>query len=210
MASVPGLKDRPLLSATQRWEEPPEQPAQAAQAAGYWRAAGPARPSLLPGLGGGPSPRGQWGDSRVPGLRQLWSLTPSSSPHRFTGASLPAPVISSKNWLRLHFTSDGNHRQRGFSAQYQGRRGRATLLPRGGGGGGSRDDAWGRLVPGLAPVCLQGTRAFAVLLLFADSEVCISASLHLPLWSVVQGRTLLKFCRMVYPELPVFRPGQSY
>lgn len=40
---------------------------------------------------------------------------------RFTGASLPAPVISSKNWLRLHFTSDGNHRQRGFSAQYQGK-----------------------------------------------------------------------------------------
>ncbi|XP_063092103.1 CUB and sushi domain-containing protein 2 isoform X4 [Cavia porcellus] len=37
----------------------------------------------------------------------------------FTGGSLPAPVISSKNWLRLHFTSDGNHRQRGFSAQYQ-------------------------------------------------------------------------------------------
>ncbi|XP_023614240.1 CUB and sushi domain-containing protein 2 [Myotis lucifugus] len=37
----------------------------------------------------------------------------------FTGASLPAPVISSKNWLRLHFTSDGNHRQRGFSAQYK-------------------------------------------------------------------------------------------
>ncbi|XP_048671751.1 CUB and sushi domain-containing protein 2 isoform X3 [Marmota marmota marmota] len=37
----------------------------------------------------------------------------------FTGASLPAPVISSKNWLRLHFTADGNHRQRGFSAQYQ-------------------------------------------------------------------------------------------
>uniref|UniRef100_A0A9L0I7U5 CUB and Sushi multiple domains 2 n=1 Tax=Equus asinus TaxID=9793 RepID=A0A9L0I7U5_EQUAS len=41
----------------------------------------------------------------------------------FTGASLPAPVISSKNWLRLHFTSDGNHRQRGFSAQYQGKQG---------------------------------------------------------------------------------------
>uniref|UniRef100_A0A6I8NZE7 CUB and Sushi multiple domains 2 n=1 Tax=Ornithorhynchus anatinus TaxID=9258 RepID=A0A6I8NZE7_ORNAN len=37
----------------------------------------------------------------------------------FTGSSLPAPVISSKNWLRLHFTSDGNHRQKGFSAQYQ-------------------------------------------------------------------------------------------
>ncbi|XP_025063844.1 CUB and sushi domain-containing protein 2 [Alligator sinensis] len=33
--------------------------------------------------------------------------------------NLPAPVISSKNWLRLHFTSDGNHRQKGFSAQYQ-------------------------------------------------------------------------------------------
>uniref|UniRef100_A0A5F8G3Y3 CUB and Sushi multiple domains 2 n=1 Tax=Monodelphis domestica TaxID=13616 RepID=A0A5F8G3Y3_MONDO len=38
----------------------------------------------------------------------------------FTGASLPPPVISSKNWLRLHFTSDGNHRLKGFSAQYQG------------------------------------------------------------------------------------------
>lgn len=39
--------------------------------------------------------------------------------------NLPAPVISSKNWLRLHFTSDGNHRQKGFSAQYQGK----CLLP---------------------------------------------------------------------------------
>ncbi|EPY81832.1 CUB and Sushi multiple domains 2-like protein [Camelus ferus] len=45
--------------------------------------------------------------------------TGQEGPARFTGASLPAPVISSKNWLRLHFTSDGNHRQRGFSAQYQ-------------------------------------------------------------------------------------------
>lgn len=44
---------------------------------------------------------------------------------RFTGMNLPAPVISSKNWLRLHFTSDGNHRQKGFSAQYQGK----CLLP---------------------------------------------------------------------------------
>ncbi|KFO76893.1 CUB and sushi domain-containing protein 2, partial [Cuculus canorus] len=42
------------------------------------------------------------------------------SSHWFTGMNLPAPVISSKNWLRLHFTSDGNHRQKGFSAQYQG------------------------------------------------------------------------------------------
>uniref|UniRef100_A0A8C9W057 CUB and Sushi multiple domains 2 n=1 Tax=Scleropages formosus TaxID=113540 RepID=A0A8C9W057_SCLFO len=38
----------------------------------------------------------------------------------FTGPNLPSPVISSKNWLRLHFTSDGNHKLRGFSAQYQG------------------------------------------------------------------------------------------
>ncbi|XP_029103994.1 CUB and sushi domain-containing protein 1 isoform X1 [Scleropages formosus] len=37
----------------------------------------------------------------------------------FTGPNLPSPVISSKNWLRLHFTSDGNHKLRGFSAQYQ-------------------------------------------------------------------------------------------
>ncbi|ETE68909.1 CUB and sushi domain-containing protein 2, partial [Ophiophagus hannah] len=39
--------------------------------------------------------------------------------NRFTGTNLPAPVISSKNWLRLHFMSDGNHRQKGFNAQYQ-------------------------------------------------------------------------------------------
>uniref|UniRef100_A0A8C7F586 CUB and Sushi multiple domains 2 n=1 Tax=Oncorhynchus kisutch TaxID=8019 RepID=A0A8C7F586_ONCKI len=38
----------------------------------------------------------------------------------FTGPNLPSPVLSSKNWLRLHFTSDGNHKLRGFSAQYQG------------------------------------------------------------------------------------------
>ncbi|XP_062852030.1 CUB and sushi domain-containing protein 1-like [Trichomycterus rosablanca] len=36
-----------------------------------------------------------------------------------TGMNLPSPVISSKNWLRLHFTSDSNHRREGFSAQYQ-------------------------------------------------------------------------------------------
>ncbi|KAG7265577.1 hypothetical protein CRUP_019245 [Coryphaenoides rupestris] len=36
-----------------------------------------------------------------------------------TGTTLPSPVISSKNWLRLHFTSDSNHRRKGFSAQYQ-------------------------------------------------------------------------------------------
>ncbi|XP_067863040.1 CUB and sushi domain-containing protein 2 [Heptranchias perlo] len=36
-----------------------------------------------------------------------------------TGMNLPSPVISSKNWLRLHFTSDSNHKQKGFSAHYQ-------------------------------------------------------------------------------------------
>ncbi|XP_036084876.1 CUB and sushi domain-containing protein 1 isoform X1 [Rousettus aegyptiacus] len=36
-----------------------------------------------------------------------------------TGTNLPSPVISSKNWLRLHFTSDSNHRRRGFNAQFQ-------------------------------------------------------------------------------------------
>uniref|UniRef100_A0AAX7V0K9 CUB and Sushi multiple domains 2 n=1 Tax=Astatotilapia calliptera TaxID=8154 RepID=A0AAX7V0K9_ASTCA len=30
----------------------------------------------------------------------------------FTGPNLPSPIISSKNWLRLHFTSDGNHKLR--------------------------------------------------------------------------------------------------
>ncbi|MGH0126924.1 UNVERIFIED_CONTAM: hypothetical protein FKN15_027997 [Acipenser sinensis] len=38
---------------------------------------------------------------------------------RLTGMNLPSPVISSKNWLRLHFTSDSNHRRKGFNAQYQ-------------------------------------------------------------------------------------------
>lgn len=39
---------------------------------------------------------------------------------RLTGMTLPAPVISSRNWLRLHFTSDSNHRRKGFTAQFQG------------------------------------------------------------------------------------------
>uniref|UniRef100_A0A8B9NTK1 CUB and sushi domain-containing protein 1 n=2 Tax=Aves TaxID=8782 RepID=A0A8B9NTK1_APTOW len=38
-----------------------------------------------------------------------------------TGMNLPSPVISSKNWLRLHFTSDSNHRRKGFNAQFQGK-----------------------------------------------------------------------------------------
>uniref|UniRef100_A0A3P8P4T7 CUB and Sushi multiple domains 1 n=1 Tax=Astatotilapia calliptera TaxID=8154 RepID=A0A3P8P4T7_ASTCA len=36
-----------------------------------------------------------------------------------TGTTLPSPVISNKNWVRIHFTSDSNHRRKGFSAQYQ-------------------------------------------------------------------------------------------
>lgn len=40
--------------------------------------------------------------------------------------NLPSPVISSRNWLRLHFTSDSNHRCKGFHAQFQGKR----VLPR--------------------------------------------------------------------------------
>uniref|UniRef100_A0A8C0UA60 CUB and Sushi multiple domains 1 n=1 Tax=Cyanistes caeruleus TaxID=156563 RepID=A0A8C0UA60_CYACU len=39
-----------------------------------------------------------------------------------SGMNLPSPVISSKNWLRLHFTSDSNHRRKGFNAQFQGRK----------------------------------------------------------------------------------------
>uniref|UniRef100_A0AAX7VKY4 CUB and Sushi multiple domains 1 n=1 Tax=Astatotilapia calliptera TaxID=8154 RepID=A0AAX7VKY4_ASTCA len=33
-----------------------------------------------------------------------------------TGTTLPSPVISNKNWVRIHFTSDSNHRRKGFSA----------------------------------------------------------------------------------------------
>ncbi|XP_032808661.2 CUB and sushi domain-containing protein 3-like isoform X1 [Petromyzon marinus] len=38
-----------------------------------------------------------------------------------TGVGLPSPMISSKNWLRLHFVSNSNNSLRGFTAQYQGR-----------------------------------------------------------------------------------------
>ncbi|EFB24608.1 hypothetical protein PANDA_012115 [Ailuropoda melanoleuca] len=34
--------------------------------------------------------------------------------------NIPPPIISNKNWLRLHFVTDSNHRYRGFSAPYQG------------------------------------------------------------------------------------------
>ncbi|XP_027868692.1 CUB and sushi domain-containing protein 3-like isoform X5 [Xiphophorus couchianus] len=36
-----------------------------------------------------------------------------------TGKNIPASVISNKNWLRLHFVTESNHRHRGFRAQYQ-------------------------------------------------------------------------------------------
>uniref|UniRef100_A0A8C1UMN4 CUB and Sushi multiple domains 2 n=1 Tax=Cyprinus carpio TaxID=7962 RepID=A0A8C1UMN4_CYPCA len=49
-------------------------------------------------------------------------ITGTEGSSQFTGPNLPSPIISSKNWLRLHFTSDGNHKLKGFSAQYQGKR----------------------------------------------------------------------------------------
>lgn len=50
--------------------------------------------------------------------RQIFFILSS----RLTGMNLPSPVISSKNWLRLHFTSDSNHRRKGFNAQFQGKK----------------------------------------------------------------------------------------
>lgn len=40
---------------------------------------------------------------------------------RLTGVNIPAPIISNKNWLRLHFVTESNHRHKGFRAQYQGK-----------------------------------------------------------------------------------------
>lgn len=42
---------------------------------------------------------------------------------RLSGSNVPSPVVSNKNWLRLHFVTDDNHRYRGFSAHYQGNKG---------------------------------------------------------------------------------------
>nr|XP_020453374.1 CUB and sushi domain-containing protein 3-like [Monopterus albus] len=39
-----------------------------------------------------------------------------------SGSNVPAPIVSNKNWLRLRFVTDGNHRYRGFSAHYQVKR----------------------------------------------------------------------------------------
>ena len=41
--------------------------------------------------------------------------------HRLSGTNIPAPIISNKNWLRLHFVTESNHRHKGFRAQYQGK-----------------------------------------------------------------------------------------
>ena len=40
---------------------------------------------------------------------------------RLSGSNVPSPIVSNKNWLRLHFVTDSNHRYRGFSAHYQGK-----------------------------------------------------------------------------------------
>uniref|UniRef100_A0A4W4E2X2 CUB and Sushi multiple domains 3a n=1 Tax=Electrophorus electricus TaxID=8005 RepID=A0A4W4E2X2_ELEEL len=39
-----------------------------------------------------------------------------------SGANIPVPIVSSKNWLRLHFVTDNSRRHKGFSAQYQVKR----------------------------------------------------------------------------------------
>ncbi|XP_016352358.1 CUB and sushi domain-containing protein 3-like [Sinocyclocheilus anshuiensis] len=36
-----------------------------------------------------------------------------------SGMNVPSPIVSNKNWLRLHFVTDSNHRYKGFSAHYQ-------------------------------------------------------------------------------------------
>ncbi|KAI1241194.1 hypothetical protein IHE44_0009660 [Lamprotornis superbus] len=53
---------------------------------------------------------------------QILSRFETEEANLLSGMNLPSPVISSKNWLRLHFTSDSNHRRKGFNAQFQGRK----------------------------------------------------------------------------------------
>ncbi|RXM27789.1 CUB and sushi domain-containing protein 3 [Acipenser ruthenus] len=45
-----------------------------------------------------------------------------------SGMNTPSPIISNKNWLRLHFVTDSNHRYRGFNAQYQDHPGRGKAV----------------------------------------------------------------------------------
>lgn len=147
---------------------------------GYWRGLGQhhllfllqswAEALALKGSGGTP-------ECSCNSTAQLWSLSPSAScSHRFTGASLPAPVISSKNWLRLHFTSDGNHRQRGFSAQYQGRQapGPSDFLS------GQRRSHLEGSSPPHTGVWLQASLP-SLYVSICRLEVCTFAFLHLPL-----------------------------
>ncbi|KAF5899105.1 CUB and sushi domain-containing protein 3 isoform X2, partial [Clarias magur] len=39
-----------------------------------------------------------------------------------SGTNIPVPIVSNKNWLRLHFVTDNSHRHKGFTAQYQVKR----------------------------------------------------------------------------------------
>ncbi|XP_056125886.1 CUB and sushi domain-containing protein 3 isoform X4 [Rhinichthys klamathensis goyatoka] len=39
-----------------------------------------------------------------------------------SGINIPVPIVSNKNWLRLHFVTDNSHRHKGFTAQYQVKR----------------------------------------------------------------------------------------
>lgn len=48
---------------------------------------------------------------------------------RLSGTNVPSPIVSNKNWLRLHFVTDGNHRYRGFSAHYQGKIWEIKIFP---------------------------------------------------------------------------------
>ncbi|XP_052359964.1 CUB and sushi domain-containing protein 3-like, partial [Oncorhynchus keta] len=45
-----------------------------------------------------------------------------------SGVNIPAPVISNKNWLRLHFVTDRSHLNKGFTLQYQGKTQSTDLL----------------------------------------------------------------------------------
>ncbi|KPP77904.1 CUB and sushi domain-containing protein 3-like, partial [Scleropages formosus] len=51
--------------------------------------------------------------------RPMADSGPVQSLSRLSGMNIPSPIVSNKNWLRLHFVTDSNHRYRGFSAHYQ-------------------------------------------------------------------------------------------
>lgn len=60
----------------------------------------------------------KWVKTDIVEFVYLWLFT-----LRITGMNIPAPIISNKNWLRLHFVTESNHRHKGFRAQYQGKTG---------------------------------------------------------------------------------------